>query len=864
MKETDISKYELAENFWNEKISSDLFDTRIVGDFDDVDENKRKEIKINFPVELNQLLFRVSKNNDLSMYIILHTAYKVLLHRLTGQNDIVVLSPKYQNQNSAGLLPVRDVIDAERSFKETLMDVKNSVIECYKNEFYPVYNLLKFQQEEDNEILARHIIALENMHNIEDLNSHFYLENNDITVIIEYNENSIKATIRYNANRYSKETIKRIIETYFQILIDALSDSNKLVKDIDLTSFDLKNKIIEEFGTGQVNSYSDATINKIFENVSQAYPNNDAVVTMIQIADMYDVTEHENVTIRLRYNELNRKANKVAHYLNSLQIGKGDTVGLMVEHSLEKAVGILGVLKSGAAYLPVDLDYPTELIKDIVADSQPKIILCEPGKIEKINFFNNIPIKEIDDKDIVTQNEENLNNPIQPKDPAYIIYTSGSTGQQKGIVINHGAVVNYSLWRINTYEIEVNDSTLQLLSYCFDGFCSNFYSALLSGSKLVIADDSRRSDFNYIKELIRNYRVTNISMVPSLFDAILDVCANDDIQSLRFVVLAGEKSSSELFRKAEKLNSSIQFINEYGPSEATVACTCNLSLNKNNLNNIGKPISNIQIYILDQYKKVLPIGLYGEMYIGGQGLANTYINENLNSGRFINSPLKEDRLFKTGDLARWNIDGTLEFYGRTDRQVKIRGNRVELGYIEQYLVNIPEVEEAVVILKQINNNDYLYGYLVSKSDIDSNRIRECISNNFPYYMVPSHFIQIDEIPRNKNGKINFKEMPEPEKSKNKKKTRARNRIEEKLVEVWSGILEVELEEIDIDDNFFELGGHSLKATLMAAKVHQELGVQLEIQHIFELQTIRGIGGILATLLDEDETNDKDKLQEIII
>jgi len=549
---------------------------------------------------------------------------------------------------------------------------------------------------------------------------------------------------------------------------------------------------------------------------------------------------------KISYKELNHKSHQLAVRLRNLGVKTDSIVGIIARASIEMVIGILGTLKAGCAYLPIDPDYPVERKRFMLKDSAARICMTQEELLEenrellKDNSLENILI--IDDETIDSNVTPDLTTRNKPNQPTYIIYTSGTTGNPKGVLVEHKGVVNYTCYRLDTYRYTEKDRTLQLLSYSFDGFGSNFFSSLLSGGGLFMVPDSRKMDFNYIRDVIYANSITNISLVPGMFRALLEVSRENDIQSLRFVVLAGEKADDDLIRMSKEKNPHILLINEYGPTETTVAAAVKLGIEEGNTAVIGTPISNIQTYILDRSLNHMPQNIQGELCISGIGVSRGYLNQpELNAEKFYPNPfIPGERMYRTGDMARRRTDGNIEFLGRKDDQIKVRGYRIELEEIERQLLAHEMIKEAVVLSKKvISDEPSLCAYIVSEdqSKPETSEVKEYLFRNLPYYMVPLYFIHMERIPLTMNGKIDKKGLPDPEIETEDAYVAPRNKDEERLSQIWSEVLKIEKDKIGIYDNFFELGGHSLMATILAARIHKEFHVDIKLVKIFELPTI---------------------------
>ncbi|MGD2087718.1 MAG: amino acid adenylation domain-containing protein [Candidatus Aminicenantes bacterium] len=584
----------------------------------------------------------------------------------------------------------------------------------------------------------------------------------------------------------------------------------------------------------------------------------------------------------LSYRQLNQRANRVAAALREKAVRVDDIVGLMMDSSLEMVVAILGILKSGGAYLPIDHQWPLNWKKYLLENCGLKLLLtrqhlADDESLKSLPRANRLCI----DKDIV--HSTGIIDPYPDHDPnnlVYVIHTSGTTGKPRGVLINHKGLVNYTNWRLKTYRLTEDDVTLQPLSYSFDGFGSNFYSSLLSGGRLIMIPDSRRGDPDYIKEITRTYGVTNTSLVPGLYELILDYSEPVDLQRLRFVVLAGERSSEALIRKSREKVPHVRLFNEYGPTEASVTAVGQPDIDEFTTAVIGKRIANTRIYILNSYLEPTPVGIPGELCISGPGLARGYLNSpELTAEKFVEHMSymsNRSYFYKTGDLARWLSDGTIEFLGRTDLQLKIRGFRVEPGEIETQLLKHNKIKAAVIIAsenKDSENQQSLYAYIVvdspdpgpgSGKELDTLVLKKYLSAHLPDYMIPSYFLPVNEIPLTSNGKIDRNALAKIELKTHDQYVPPETELEKMIADAWKEVLN--LEKVGIDSNFFDLGGNSLKMITVNKKLKAKLGIEVPVMVTFEHTTIRSLSDYLrnektGTPWEDKEIKQADKRRD---
>jgi amino acid adenylation domain-containing protein len=586
----------------------------------------------------------------------------------------------------------------------------------------------------------------------------------------------------------------------------------------------------------------EACIHQLFEAQVERTP--DAVAV---------VFENEQLT----YRELNRRANQLAHYLQKLGVKPEMLVGICVERSLEMIVGLLGILKAGGAYLPLDPSYPQDRLAFMLEDAQVSVLLTQQKLIAGFSEYKaqrfcldtdwEVIAQESEEKPVIRVTADNL---------AYTIYTSGSTGKPKGVLVTHQNLVHSTSARISYYSEPVT-SFLLLSSFGFDSSIAGIFWTLCQGGILVLPPDKFQQELLQLTKFIAQHQISHLLSLPSLYSLILEQAEPQQLTCLRSVIVAGEPCSRELVERHTKLLAHTSLFNEYGPTEGTVWSSvyhCQPSGLTTQVP-IGRPIANMQIYLLDKYLSPVPIGVPGEIYIGGAGIARGYLNRpELTNQKFIPNPFSAEpgqRLYKTGDLARYLSDGNIEFLGRLDHQVKIRGFRIEQGEVESTLLQHPTVRETTVIAREdIPGDKRLVAYVVPNPEqtptIDE--LRRFLKQKLPDYMVPSAFVLLDALPLTPNGKVDRRALPAPDQSRPDQSVTfvaPGSPIEHQLVDIWAEVLR--LEEVGIHDNFFELGGHSLLATQVISRLRQAFGVELPVRTLFEAPTVADLGTRLETV-----------------
>jgi len=556
----------------------------------------------------------------------------------------------------------------------------------------------------------------------------------------------------------------------------------------------------------------------------------------------------------LSYEELNRKANQVAHYLKKLGVGPDVLVGLCLDRSMEMAIGLLGILKAGGAYLPVDVKYPFERISFMLNDSQISLILSKKQVASSLPKHNaRVVLLDADRDKIGDESEENPAHQFTSENLAYVIYTSGSTGRPKGVLITHRGMVNFSIAVSKKYGIQPEDQVLQFFSISFDGAVEEIFATWLSGATLVFHPGDMVTSIEDFTQWVKQECVTVIDLPTAFWHEWVNGMANLGLPlppDLRVVIVGGEKANASIYSTWQKLSKGdIHWFNTYGPTETTVVSTIYESESSPQTKKtdsdlpIGRPISNTLIYMVDKYLQPVPVGVTGEMLIGGAGVARGYHNRpDLTAEKFIPDPFCDTgRVYKTGDLVRYRPDGNIEFSGRVDNQVKIRGFRVEPEEIEAVIAKHPSVESTMVISWENRRKEkFLAAYIVPEQDKahSPDELRSFIKERLPDYMIPATFVLLESLPLLSNGKVDRRALPKPHltrKTPEKIFVAPRNKLERQLIKIWEKVLG--FQPIGVRDNFFDLGGHSLLAVRLCIEIEKKIGKKLSLSSLFQALTV---------------------------
>jgi amino acid adenylation domain-containing protein len=648
----------------------------------------------------------------------------------------------------------------------------------------------------------------------------------DLTLGLREQGGKIAGGISYATALYDRRTIERHAEYLWNLLQGLVGNPSAVVEQLPILPEAEREQVLHQWNSTEMEYPRDWCIHELFEEHAAQRPQAPAVV--------YEDTS-------LRYGELNRQANRLAHHLRGLGVGPGERVALCVERGLDMMVGLLAVLKAGGAYVPLDPTYPVERLRFMLEDSAPVALLTQ-GHLRGLFAEQALTIAVIELEQ--EKHWENLpeGNPdriegFTPRHPAYVIYTSGSTGDPKGVIVEHRSVVNLLHWTQQSYPLTADDAVLQNAPIGFDASVTGFFWPLVTGARVVMARPEGHKDAAYLCQMIRNHGVAAIGFPISMLHVFAEEVERAECPTLAHVMCGGEALPGWVVRQFQKSLPQAELHNLYGPTETTVASTAWTPPADGELNTvpIGKPIANTRIYILDGAGEPAPVGVTGEMYIGGAGVARGYWNRpDLTADRFVADPYAsepEARMYKTGDLGRWLADGNIEFLGRNDYQVKIRGFRIELGEIEARLREHAGVRDAVVVAREDEPGDKrLVAYYTVREEVNETALRAHLLTKLPEYMAPAAWVRLDALPLTPHGKLDQKALPAPQAHAGREYEAPVGELESQLAQIWAEILK--LERVGRHDNFFELGGHSLLAVRMMSRLRQVSGREVEIRELF--------------------------------
>ncbi|MGZ4032873.1 MAG: non-ribosomal peptide synthetase, partial [Tumebacillaceae bacterium] len=813
------------------------------------------------PRHLTKALNALSRQQGATLFMTMLSAYQTLLHRYTGQADIVVGTPiagrnRKETEGLIGFfintLVLRTSFEGNPTFTELLQQVRETSLEAFANQDVPFEKLvdeLKLQRDPSRTPLFQTMFILQNtpfeevkLPGLTLLPVEFDNPTAKFDLSIELSERGeeLVGLLNYNTDLFDRATIARLAQHYLNLLQGIADDAKQFVSVLPILTEAERHQLVGEWNDTMVEYPQDVCLHQLFEQQVDRTP--DAVAVVFE--------EQE-----LTYRELNEQANRLAHYLQKQQVGPEVLVGVCMERSLEMVISLYGILKAGGAYVPIDPTYPSDRLSYLLEDSQIQVLLTQEKWLDTLPDVS-VPFICFDlaDELLVGERTENPPSAATAEHAAYMIYTSGSTGKPKGVLNTHKGIVNRLLWMQDEYKLTSDDRVLQKTPFSFDVSVWEFFWPLLTGARLVVARPEGHRDSHYLVETIQRYEITTLHFVPSMLQLFLEETGVEQCRSIRQVMTSGEALPYELQKRFFACLDA-ELHNLYGPTEAAVDVTYWECESDSTLNfvPIGRPIANTTIFILDQHLQPVPIGVAGELHIGGVQVARGYHNRpELTAEKFIPNPFAPgERLYKTGDLARFLADGNIQYLGRLDHQVKIRGQRVELGEIEEVLMQQTGVWDAVAVVREdVPGDQRLVAYLVVQEAeaFDVNELRGFLKKRLPDYMVPAHYMLLEQLPLTPNGKVDRKALPAPDGASlatSREYVAPTTPTEQLLAGLWEELLSVE--QISVHDSFFELGGHSLLATRLVSQIRKTFEVELPVRALFEHVTISE----LAVLLDRE-------------
>jgi len=818
------------------------------------------EREIEVSPDLLRRLQEVGRKQRLTLNTIVQGAWAILLSKYSGLGDVVygaTVSGRPAELQGAdemvGLfintLPARVRVRPDELLADLLKQIQDQQLETRQYEYSRLVDVQTWSEVERGSSLFDTIFVFEN-YPVKKLSSDASgsLKIDNVTFNQRTNYSltfaaglgtSLVLRILYDPRKYSGDSINHVLRHLTNLLEEFAKGPDRQINEIDILSAEEREQILRTWNETRTEYPGNTNVARLFED--QAEKNGEGIAV---------VGDSE----RLSYRELNERSNQLAHYLQAKGVGPEHVVGLCVDRGVGMVVGLLAILKAGGAYLPLDGSYPQERLNYMLTDSRARLVVTESRYTEVMSSVTReLVVMDEEWKEIASLSRERVAGEADSENLAYVIYTSGSTGQPKGVMVQHRSLSNLVRAQVEVFGITSVSCVLQFASFSFDASVSEIFSVLLTGATLHVTNPERLRPGMDLITVLRNRKITVVTLPPS----ILAVLADEDLPQLQTLVTAGEACSAEI---VTRWAGGRRFINAYGPTETTVCATMSEPLQIGQPPTIGKPTANGQIFILDPSQHPVPVGIAGEIYVGGDLLARGYFNRpDLTAERFLPDPFSGEiggRIYRTGDLARYLADGNIEYIGRIDHQVKLRGFRIEPGEIETVLQQHPGVSKAVVIVREdVVGDKRLVAYITAPGEpaINVKELQESLKSKLPAYMVPFAVIAMDAFPLTAAGKVDRQALPAPSSSRAESGSAyaaPRNQAERTIVQIWCNVLQ--LEKVGIHENFFDLGGHSLLMLQVHGKLKEAFEKDISMMQMFGYSTVSS----LAEYFTQSETQTK--------
>ena len=826
------------------------------------------------PQSIVQSFKKLAVSNNCSEFLIWYMAYFAFLSRYTGQKDIIIATPYMGRPDSsfddiigffANIAPIRCCFETDETFLHLINRFKNTVYDALYHADFPIEELisrLDLPNYKADELLFQtafvwtHAEGLKpennNLLDLEVLPIIHQSAEQSLSLELLLFENSIQGLFKYRTNKFSANTIAEISQSFVCFVENVVQKPDQLLSKISILTADQKKSLIPNIEIVEQEALNSPCLHKLIETQVENYPTNIALVEESQT---------------LTYQQLNIRANQLAHYLLKKGVKTDDVIGICCHRTIDMMIALLAIIKAGAAYLPLDPHYPQQRLQYMVTDSDANIVITQSN----LNIsFENVDTVYFDNEGLRNKlatlpsaNPEIMG--LNSKNLAYVIYTSGSTGQPKGVMVEHHALTNLCQWYVDAYGVTEDKRATHLAGIGFDASISEIWPYMIAAARIVLVSDHTRSDPNLLIKYCTKQQITHCFLPTALLEALVNQLNAQKGLSLEYIFAGGEQLSPVHLN-----NDNVKVINHYGPAEATVITTSyQVEFQSTSNPAIGKPINKVSLFVLSNEMELLPVGAIGELYIGGACLARGYINNpELTTERFIANPFSRDttqRLYKTGDLVRYLENGNLEFMGRIDDQVKIRGFRIELNEIIHQLSLLDIVNTCEVVILELNANKRIVAYVTHLSSMNEEDVILEMDTQLalvlPDYMLPSQYMILQTLPLTPNGKIDHKALPNPSTiiTKTIAYIAPEGETELSLSKIWSEVLGLPIDSISTQANFFRLGGDSLLAIKLITKIKDEFHINLNIQAIFESNTL----SVLAAHLAMFNTNNTDELEQEI-
>ncbi|MGI0535999.1 amino acid adenylation domain-containing protein [Bacillus pfraonensis] len=803
-----------------------------------------------------------------TLHMVMFSVLSILLSKYSRKSDVIIGTPASGRQHSdmsnivgmfANTLAVRSYPSSEKRYIDYLYEVKENALEAYENQSYPFEELvdrLGLARDASRNPLFDVFLNVIDTFDVEDIVLDDLMMKRlpvrtgksklDISLNVKPVEKEYEIELEYSTKLFKKETVERMIGHLLKIISEIVDSDEKLIKNIEILDKCEKEKILNEFNKTDFHFPLEKTIYEVLEEKAKQSPNKIALEFMGK---------------SMSYKEVNEKSNVIARKLRQRGVKANDIVAIMCDRSFEMILGLLGIMKSGGAYLPIDPEYPEDRKRFVLSDSKCEVLLTY-GNVS-VPKGTRCEVIDLGSADIWEGESSDLPSVNTSNDLAYVIYTSGSTGNPKGVLLEHKNLMNLLYSIVKVLEITPDDKFLLKTNYMFDVSISELFTWIICGGSVVIGKLGIEKNPLEISKCLSDNDITHINFVPSMLMAYIEYLKSTDYISnnkLKFLLSAGEELSSYLVEEFRALKINAKLANLYGPTEASVFSSIYIVDSDKTLGKIpiGKPLPNYKFFILSENNDVMPIGTIGELCISGKGVAREYLRrEELTVEKFVKNPYSRNEIiYKTGDLARWISDGNVEFFGRMDNQTKVRGYRIELGEIENCLLKIRCVTDAAVIVDKNNN---LVAFIALSEMISHQKIVNVLSSSIPSYMIPNQFVELKRLPKLNNGKIDrnsLKRLVKFEEGKNY--SAPENDSQKKLAKIWYDLLKYK--NICLDDNFFNLGGNSITVVMMISSIAKEFGIRLRVEDVYKFPTIRLLDQLICNKVDFEKF---DSVNEIL-
>jgi len=855
---------EKEKEYWLNEFKGEIPVLELPLDFNrpQVQDNRGNNLEVIISKDIKEKIKTLSMESKTSEFMILISTMALLLGRYSRQDDIIIGTPISGRvdgniENVVGLfvnsLAMRFNIDNQKEYIDYLSEVKEKCLKAFENEMYPFDELV--EQLDINRDLSRNplfdvMFVMQNMGKkdfaINDLSFEEVTEDSvvskfDLTFVVEDRADEYVLCAEYSTALFREETINYLLKHYVNLLDSIVNNVHLKIADLSIIDSE-EETLLESFNKTEVDYNANTNIIELFEMQVEKTPLNIAL---------------ECGNKKVTYKELNNNINNLSMKLEREGVKKGTCVAILADRSIEMVTAIYAILKLAAVYVPIDKKYPKNRVEYLIRESECEIILGDA--IEDFNYEVNDIIKVLPLSNDTSEEIENKQVEINGEDTAYIIFTSGTTGNPKGVEMMHSNLLNLVSHMQSCYPVKNRDAFLFKSAFTFDASISELFGWFLDGGRLVILEKDGEKDPAIIADTIDKYKVTHINFVPSMLRIFLNTLKDEDkgkLESLKYAFAGGEVFSSDFYKLAEEKCPKTKIGNFYGPTETCVYAAGYMKKDDENYEKvpIGKPLGNVKIYLINQNGNLCAIGEPGEICISGAGVGKGYKNRlDLTKDKFV--LFNNERIYRSGDLGRYLPDGNIEYEGRIDSQVKLRGFRIETSEIEKVLRKFENIEDAIVVVHTGEKEEKcLCAYLISSQELCLNDVKENLRKELPEFMIPAYFMQIDKKPLTVNGKVDMKALPEIKEGIHSKEfIQPRSQVEKEVVEAFKKVLKIE--NVSVLDSFFELGGHSLNLIELINIINNKFSVQISLKEAFASQTVESIAKLI---------NEKDKCQDIVL